>query len=837
MLQLQQERIKLLQKIHALALETEQLRSERDDQMDEKRKESEDYIAQIEANEKNLMSYRKFIDEQTHERELERDEFNKELLTLTERLKDKDKNEVKLRSRLEEMETQISCLTEEKCFKEKELKDMNNQLKNANNKINEMKDLVKQMERENDKNNQNETNLRSKINALNEALDLQIRINEESHQEVYSNNIIEQITSKTQLLQNTLGSTNCDSESEDTSIECSFNDVHLLSEKLNALNECIDQLLVQNHGLKRELEHIRGHQNKDVQQLLREKDSLERNLTELLRSNEVLKEELNSKHLLLTALKSRLEATLDSSDLKFMAEEMQNKFLLEEQKCKRLEFELSSVKHHLDESGSQIRELLDELKTLKHQMKVIESEKGSLICENDELKLKLSSKEVILNTVKQSAEERVSSRMTQQMESYQKSVDTLREQNSTLIKVNDEMKTRIEANEQTIVSLKHQLEENVSKENALKEGMNSLNAKIKVLISDKNNLNKENNEMKTKLSSLNAILMSLNEQIEEKNRKSIELITRVDALSNKLKCVESEKVKYFRDNDEMKSKLSRFDQLIHELKCQISDEQIKSLRFIEEIDSLKTRLRLLESEKERLLRENSCLKAKLVSNEEVLNLLKQQLEERNKKIKNLNEIIDKLKTNFLKSESEFNKKENKKLLGSAKLEAPPMTATEDDDRENSVNKLLWKLKRVISHKNALVHQKKYLLHVLGGFQLTERATLALLANMNVTGNAFQSSQPSADSLFFSVEDETPSPKSGKSRFRSAVYALIAVSRMKYLVRKWRAKSHSKVKTVTKTVSANSLGTTAEQQTDSTLQEFVNRLQRLHDTLGLRNGQT
>ena len=268
-----------MQRIHALHLETEQHRSERDDILDDKRKECEDYVAQIEANEKNLLSYRKFIDEQTHERELERDEYNKELLTLTERLKDKDKSESKLRSRLEEMETQISCLTEEKCFKEKELNDMNSQLKNANNKINEMKDFIKQVERENDKNSQNETHLRSKITALNEALDLQIRINEESHQEVYSNNIIEQITSKTHLLQNTLGSANCDSESEDTSIECSFNDVHLLSERLNALNECIDQLLVQNNGLKRELEHIRGDQNKGVQQLMREKESLERNLT------------------------------------------------------------------------------------------------------------------------------------------------------------------------------------------------------------------------------------------------------------------------------------------------------------------------------------------------------------------------------------------------------------------------------------------------------------------------------------------------------------------------------------------------------------------------------
>lgn len=84
----------------------------------------------------------------------------------------------------------------------------------------------------------------------------------------------------------------------------------------------------------------------------------------------------------------------------------------------------------------------------------------------------------------------------------------------------------------------------------------------------------------------------------------------------------------------------------------------------------------------------------------------------------------------------------------------------------------------------------------------------------------------------------PALKSSKSRFRSVVYTIIAISRMKQLVRKWKTRNHSKTKSsVTKTVSTNSLGATNELQTDSTLQEFVNRLQRLHDTLGLRSGQT
>ena len=63
-------------------------------------------------------------------------------------LKKKERNESKLRSRLEEMETQINCLTEEKCFKEKQLNDNISQLKNANNEIMELNGIIKQMERE-----------------------------------------------------------------------------------------------------------------------------------------------------------------------------------------------------------------------------------------------------------------------------------------------------------------------------------------------------------------------------------------------------------------------------------------------------------------------------------------------------------------------------------------------------------------------------------------------------------------------------------------------------------------------------------------------------------------
>ncbi|CAG2101665.1 unnamed protein product [Medioppia subpectinata] len=822
-LQLQQERIKLLQRIHALTLESETLRSERDDILDDKRRECEDFVAQIEANEKNILSYRKFIDEQTHERELERDEYHKELVALNERLKDKEKSESKLRSRLEEMETQMSCLTEEKCFKEKQLDGCSHQLKTANNDISELKAIIDQMERESDKSSQSEKKLRSKIDGLNEALELQIRINEESQNDVLANNLLEQITSKTHLLQNSLGS--AETESEDTSLECSYTDVALLRDKLNDLNECIDKLLVQNKSLKNQLELIRSEKNIDYDELVKEKQSLERNLTEIYRSNEILKDELNTKHLQLSSLKSRLESSLDSSDMKHMFEEMQNKLISEEQKNKKFDFELISLKQQIDDKNDKSLQLMDELNAIKRQFKAIDSEKCSLVRENDELRLKLSSKDAILVAIKQKSDEKgfASKQLIEQIDNYKQTIETIESEKLKLIQMNEELKSKFGANEMNVNSMRQRMEEIEIKESKYLETTESLSRKLKVLNRDKSHLTKENAELKANLSSVNAVLLSLTEQVDQKNAKTLQLMAKMDSLSNKLKTIESEKVKSLKENEEMKLKLNHFEKHIHDLKCQISEEQIKSLRLIEEIESLKCRLKVIESEKDRLLKENSSLKAKLNSNDEIVILLKQQLEEKNNKIKHLNELIDKMKNNFLRFESDNRERREKSISSSGKIfQIHSEKAAEEDERLNGVSsQLLWRLKRVMSQKNALIHQKKYLLHVLGGFQLTEKATLALLANMNVT-----------------VDDELPAYQSGKNRFRSAVYCVIAISRMKLLVRKWKFRNHlkSSKSSVAKTVSTNSLGATNELQTDSTLQEFVNRLQRLHDTLGLRTGQ-
>ncbi|XP_031165614.2 pericentrin isoform X4 [Sander lucioperca] len=91
----------------------------------------------------------------------------------------------------------------------------------------------------------------------------------------------------------------------------------------------------------------------------------------------------------------------------------------------------------------------------------------------------------------------------------------------------------------------------------------------------------------------------------------------------------------------------------------------------------------------------------------------------------------------------------------------------DVTRNSKVQRLYERYLRAESFRKALVYQKRYLLLLLGGFQECEQATLCLIARMGA--------RPSP-----SVSQNRP-----LGRFRAAVRVVIAVSRMRFLTRKWQ----------------------------------------------------
>ncbi|XP_063308527.1 A-kinase anchor protein 9 [Pelobates fuscus] len=102
------------------------------------------------------------------------------------------------------------------------------------------------------------------------------------------------------------------------------------------------------------------------------------------------------------------------------------------------------------------------------------------------------------------------------------------------------------------------------------------------------------------------------------------------------------------------------------------------------------------------------------------------------------------------------------------------------ESENSALKRIYgKYLRSESFRKALVYQKKYLLLLLGGFQECEEATLTLIARMG--------GRPSYTDLAI-ITNHTRA----FTRFRSAVRVSIAISRMKFLVRRWQRATGSSI---------------------------------------------
>ncbi|XP_039431177.1 pericentrin isoform X3 [Culex pipiens pallens] len=91
-----------------------------------------------------------------------------------------------------------------------------------------------------------------------------------------------------------------------------------------------------------------------------------------------------------------------------------------------------------------------------------------------------------------------------------------------------------------------------------------------------------------------------------------------------------------------------------------------------------------------------------------------------------------------------------------------------DDLEERANHLFGKYLRSESHRKALVHQKRYLQIVLATNEENELKALQLLTAQGLTPNP-------------------PAPTSPKHRrsFRAVVTAVIAIERMRFIVRKWQ----------------------------------------------------
>ncbi|XP_069716909.1 pericentrin [Phaenicophaeus curvirostris] len=133
--------------------------------------------------------------------------------------------------------------------------------------------------------------------------------------------------------------------------------------------------------------------------------------------------------------------------------------------------------------------------------------------------------------------------------------------------------------------------------------------------------------------------------------------------------------------------------------------------------------------------------------------------------------------------------ETKLAKATVEIENKPVVETSSPKLQRLYRKYL----RAESFRKALVYQKKYLLLLLGGFQDCEQATLSLIARMGI--------YPSPTDLQLSGSHSRPFTK-----FRCTVRVIIAVSRLKFLVKKWNKVGRKSVQV--ETASHNMGGNTA-----------------------------
>ncbi|XP_065086318.1 golgin subfamily A member 4 isoform X3 [Ochlerotatus camptorhynchus] len=100
-----------------------------------------------------------------------------------------------------------------------------------------------------------------------------------------------------------------------------------------------------------------------------------------------------------------------------------------------------------------------------------------------------------------------------------------------------------------------------------------------------------------------------------------------------------------------------------------------------------------------------------------------------------------------------------------------------DDLEERANHLFGKYLRSESHRKALVHQKRYLQIVLTAYEENEAKALQMLSVQNVP--------LSIQGLSLAAGSKAEENPTKRRSFRAVVTAIIAIERMKFIVRKWQ----------------------------------------------------
>lgn len=605
--QLQQDKRSLGKKINSLTSEVETLKSEKEQIIESKNAEFDELISQIESTEKNHSALKRFVEEQTQEREFEREEYNKEIVALKEKLKEKEKVETKVKANLRSLESQVTFLNEDKVLREEQFEENSSSLKEANLKIAELNLTVRQLETDLERNSQVEVQLRNKLKELSSVLN--IKLNDEANWQDLLSAIAKVSEAKQgEPVQTALSSKepaielsieNIDRNVQKHLGSSSLGDnsvfltIKLMDDKMQVLNGQVDTLLVKNGQLKEELRQTNECIAK-FDQIKSQMGGVERILHETQKENEMLHQEINENHMKYSELKVKLESSVDVIEFKKVVSELQSKLLAEKKHTELVMVKLEQATRHVGE-------------------------------------------------------------LEEKLDAYKKETKSYKE----LIK-------------------SHEL-----------DGKHS----------------KERGELKNKYDGALFEVNQLNTKVANKEKTISILETNIEMLKSKLTSIAQEKDLYFEKLqaiDESQNKIVVYEKNLEKLRLQnkMSCDKITYLEL--EIRSLRKKIDILE-------RENDYLK---LENQKLLKL--------------------RAEVSAAMSESEENGDSLSLALNPNCNGNLYLNGLDKINSISSNNLLMLKVRRLLSQKGALIYQKNYLIHLLGGFQMTENATLALLSNLNHT---------------------------------------------------------------------------------------------------------
>uniref|UniRef100_A0A6B0VIN9 Putative a-kinase anchor protein 9-like isoform x1 n=1 Tax=Ixodes ricinus TaxID=34613 RepID=A0A6B0VIN9_IXORI len=168
-----QEKQGLLCRVGELEAALEEACLQREEVLEMRRQEMADLQAQIDAMDKQLLSHKKFIEEQTHEREQEREESAQEICQLQEALRDKEKIqncEQRLSKEIECLEQQLKMRLEDHALVQRKRDQLEDEVRSRDDKIHDLRDIIRDLESELATRSRAGHELTQKVSSLQEAL-------------------------------------------------------------------------------------------------------------------------------------------------------------------------------------------------------------------------------------------------------------------------------------------------------------------------------------------------------------------------------------------------------------------------------------------------------------------------------------------------------------------------------------------------------------------------------------------------------------------------------------------------------------------------------------------